>query len=241
MDLPPNPAPPPPAPLVLHDPCTTRHAPAVQAAVRRLLARRGIAVEELLLTRELTECCGFGGLMGNAHPELAHAVASRRAAASPRDYLAYCAMCRDRFAAAGKRTFHLLDLLLPAGPGAASLPRPRPDWSRRRETRRRLKHDLLRDLWGETPEVDAAHHRIRLVIPPEVRARLDRDRILEEDLQQAILQAETTGDVFRRPGTDRRKAAFRPGEVTFWVEYAPEGDGYAIHNAYAHRMEVRHP
>jgi len=239
--LPPHPAPLPPQPLVLHDPCTTRHAPEVQAAVRRLLARRGVDVEELPLTGALTECCGFGGLMGNANPELAQTVVSRRAAASPRDYLAYCAMCRDRFAGAGKPAYHLLDLLLPAGPGAAALPRPRPGWSRRRENRRRLKRDLLRDLWGEAPAADAAHRRLRLAIPPEVRARLDRDRILEEDLQQAIQQAESTGEVFRHPGSGRRKAASRPGEVTFWVEYTPEGDGYAIHNAYAHRMEVRHP
>jgi glutamate synthase (NADPH/NADH) small chain len=228
-------------PLVILDPCTTRHAPAVQAAVRRLLARRGIALEELPLTRELTECCGFGGLMQNANPDLARTVVQRRARLSPRDYVAYCAMCRDNFAATGKRVVHLLDLLLDPAPGIDPAARMPPGWSARRENRARLKRELLRTLWGESADALETQCRIVLHIAPEVAARLDRDRILAEDLQQVIQHAETTGRVFRQPESARRKAAFKPCQVTFWVEYSPREDGFEVHNAYAHRMEVHYP
>ena len=87
----------PPAPLAVHDSCTSRHDAPTQAAIRTLLAKRGVAFEELPLSGRLTECCGFGGLVGNAHPELARAITERRAAASDRDYLATCAMPPWRF------------------------------------------------------------------------------------------------------------------------------------------------
>ena len=28
------------------------------------------------------------------------------------------------------------------------------------------------------------------------------------------------------------------GRMTYWVEYRPEGSGYRLENAYAHRMEI---
>ena len=33
-------------------------------------------------------------------------------------------------------------------------------------------------------------------------------------------------------------AYHRPVSVTYWVEYSPRGDGFAIHNAYSHRMQI---
>ena len=49
-----------------------------------------------------------------ANPELAKRAIQRRIEQSPADYVAYCAMCRDYFASRGKRTLHLLDLILGA-------------------------------------------------------------------------------------------------------------------------------
>ena len=61
--------------LAIHDPCTTRHFPDIQNAARNVAAQLGVSVNELDLGRENTECCGFGGLMENANPELAKQVA----------------------------------------------------------------------------------------------------------------------------------------------------------------------
>ena len=229
----------PAGPVAVLDPCTTRHEPGIRDAVRRVIARLGVGVDELDLSGDTTECCGFGGLMQNANPDLARKVVRRRAEQSDRDYLAYCAMCRDNLAAAGKRTLHLLDLIFPAPETPDPAARPWPRWSRRRDNRARLKARLLNELWKETPPDMTDVTPIPLRMTPEVKDALDRRRILDEDLKQVILHAETTGQKLRHPVSGRFKAVRRIRNATFWVEYAPSADGFSIHNAYAHRMEVK--
>lgn len=227
--------------LAIHDPCTTRGEAEVQGAVRRIANRLGVAIEELTLGREHTECCGFGGLMQNANPALAREVAERRGKRSPRDFLAYCAMCRDNLALVGKRSLHLLDLLFPDPDVPDPAARPRPGWSRRRENRLRLRAELGRTLWDEAPEEDSATEAIVLHLAPEVEALLESRRILEEDLRKVIGQAEAGGHRFQHPDTGRWLACHRPYQAAFWVEYSPAQDGFRVHNAYAHRMEVLGP
>ena len=226
--------------LAVHDPCTTRPYPAVQDAVRRLLMRIGVSVEELTLSRDKTECCGFGGLMQNANPDLSREVAARRARSSPLDYLTYCAMCRDSLAAVGKRALHLLDIFFPeAGPdGVEPAARPRPGWSERLENRARLRDSLAKELWGERQKAMPTYERIRLIIAPEVAQLIDRRRILDEDIRRVIYEAEESGHVAVHPRTGRIKACHRPYRATIWVEYSPSPEGYVVHTAYSHRMEV---
>jgi hypothetical protein len=176
--------------------------------------------------------------MQNANPDLAREVVERRAALSAEDFVAYCAMCRDTLAAAGKRTLHLLDLIFPDQQIPDPAGRPRPGWSRRRENRARLKARLLERLWGETASEGPDHRRIVLKISPGVQARMEMRRILVEDLQHTIALAEAGGRKFRHPATGRFRAAGRLHHVTFWVEYAPNGGGFEVFKAYSHRMEV---
>jgi NADPH-dependent glutamate synthase beta subunit-like oxidoreductase len=224
--------------LAIHDPCTTRSEPEIQSSVRQLLSRLGVLVEELKLSREKTECCGFGGLLQNANPGLAREVVQRRAQRSGRDYLTYCAMCRDSLASANKRSLHLLDLLFsdPQIPDPAA--RERPGWSQRQENRSRLKDHLLKELWAEEPTEMKDHQKIKLQIAPQVRVLLEERRILDEDLQKVIHHAEISGEKFYDPETGRFKAAFRPYKATFWVEYGPSNEGFVVFNAYFHRMEL---
>jgi len=226
--------------LAVHDPCTARHEPQVQDSVRRILARLGYQLEELPLSRDKTECCSYGGLMWLANRELANKVVERRAAASPRDYVAYCAMCRDFLAGHGKPTWHLLDLIFT--PGNASQPnRPGPYYSQRHENRARLKRKLLKEIWGEEmDQQQSAYEAIQLVITTPVAARLEQRLILAEDIQQVIEAAERTGRKLLHPETGHFLAHFRPTSVTYWVEYAPAGseNTFIIHNAYSHRMAV---
>ncbi|HTY23999.1 MAG TPA: FAD-dependent oxidoreductase, partial [Desulfomonilaceae bacterium] len=49
--------------LAIHDPCTSRHEAQVQESVRRIVRSLGLEIAELPLSRDKTECCGFGGLM----------------------------------------------------------------------------------------------------------------------------------------------------------------------------------
>jgi len=227
----------PTVPLAVHDPCTSRNDAKAQSALRQVLKTLGVPFEELELGRDKTECCGFGGLMETANPSLAREVVERRAGRSDADYLAWCAMCRDRLAGVGKRVIHVLDLLFPTGeedPAARS----RSGWSERQENRARLKGSVLKEIWGEGFERMEAHQKIRLTMTPEIRERLDQRRILNEDIQRVIHHAEETGDRLFHPETGRYKASYRPCKTTFWVEYTPGDQGYVIHNAYGHRMEV---
>lgn len=225
--------------VAVHDPCTTRHAPHIQNAVRQLLTRSKISFTELKTSRGFTECCGFGGLMENANPDLARETLHRRAGQSTQDYLAYCAMCRDALASVDKRCLHLLDLLFPPADHSDCAARRRPGWSQRQENRTRLKAHLLKTLWKEEPSpMQAPHRAIRLFITPEAAPLLERRRILEEDIQKTILHAETTGQKLVHPQNGHYLAGFRPHNAFFWVEYMPREDGFLILNAYTHRMEA---
>lgn len=125
--------------LTIHDPCTARHLDRAQESVRSILHKLGYQTSEPSLSRDLTECCGFGGLMLFADRALAHRVAQRRIDTVPGTMLAYCAMCRDRFASQGKPTLHILDLIFGESTEAAASDRG-PDYSQGRENRARCAY-----------------------------------------------------------------------------------------------------
>ncbi|MGE4298481.1 MAG: pyridine nucleotide-disulfide oxidoreductase/dicluster-binding protein [Desulfovibrionaceae bacterium] len=242
---------PPTAPLALHDPCTARHNAPMRDAVRAVLRSLDVPVEELRLGRELTACCGYGGLLYNANPPLARQAAAHRAAQSGNDFLAYCAMCRDNLAATGKHALHLFDLIFPGQDQLDSTPpqgqadpaaRPAPGFSQRHENRARLKRHMLDALWGEKADPVPEHQAITLRLAPEVAARCEERRILVEDMQRVIQHAETTGRKLHDPATGRNLACLQPVRVTYWVEYEPAagagGTAYVVHNAYSHRMTI---
>lgn len=223
--------------LSIHDPCSTRHEAAMQESVRRLVQQLGYQVAELPFSREKTTCCSYGGGMWLTNPPLAQKVVERRIAASPADYLTYCAMCRDFFAARGKRTLHLLDLIFGDDP-EASATRRGPGFSQRHENRARLKKKVLKEVWGEMRDEQASYEAINLTMTEAVQQRVEERLILVEDIQQVIEYAERTGRKLKQPNTGHFLAHYRPTSVTYWVEYAPQGDAFAIHNAYSHRMEL---
>lgn len=222
-------------PLAIHDPCTARHDVATQEAVRAIAAARGIAVRELT-GAEKTTCCGYGGLVTYADAAVADAIVEARIAQSPDDFLAYCAMCRDTFAKHGKRTAHLLDLVFADDGAGDPAGRADPGLSRRRDARLRLKADLMRDLWGE--DMDIPLPRITLAVPDDVRRDIERKLLLVEDAERVVAEAEATGRRLKDPATGHLVAAHRSGEVTCWVAYEPDGDGFVLRRAWSHRMSV---
>ena len=82
------------------------------------------------------------------------------------------------------------------------------------------------------------YERITLITAPEVAELLEKRRILVEDVQRVIHAAEKSGSVVVHPQTGRLKASHRPFRATIWVEYSPSPDGYVVHTAYSHRIEV---
>ncbi|MGB6067227.1 MAG: pyridine nucleotide-disulfide oxidoreductase/dicluster-binding protein [Desulfomonilaceae bacterium] len=221
--------------VAIHDPCTSRHEEHIQESVRSILGKLGYEAHELPLTRNRTECCGFGGLMYFANRELAEKVKKRRISESPHHYLAYCAMCQDQFRSEDKPTWHLLDLIFGSDDVEKATQRG-PDYSQRRENRARLKNSLLKELWGEDVATD--RETTKLHIPEHVRESMEQRMILTEDIRQVIEWAERTGFKLVSGDSGHFLAHHTPTTVTYWVEYSRTDDGFAIHNAYSHRMEI---
>jgi Fe-S oxidoreductase len=221
--------------LALHDPCNTRHESQIQQSVRNLVEKAGCQIEELPYSRENTKCCGYGGLMYSADPSMTVKVIDSRINESNSDYLTYCSMCRDFFISQGKKTYHLLDLIYPehSSEGKRDL-----DYSQRRENRILLKQKLLDIYWGEKMENKASYENIKLYLDDDVLQRLRQRFILKEDIQKAIETAEKSGGKFINPENGRSLAYHRSGNITYWVEYAPNNDGFEIYNAYCHRMDI---
>ncbi len=223
--------------LTIHDPCTARHDEALRAAVRSICDKLGLDVVEHDYNGELTDCCGYGGLMQFANQPLGRKAAVVKAERSEQAGLAYCAMCRDNLAATGLPVAHLLDYIFPEA-GVEPLDRKDPGFSGRHENRARLKEQLLVSLWGEAAGPDPDHQNVRLLLSEEVLELLNNRHILAEDLQKVIFHAEQTGKHLINPDNKHRLAGFKPVRVTYWVEYEPTENGYVIHNGYSHRMQL---
>lgn len=234
--------------VAVQDACTTRHESVIHDSVRHILGKLGYEVEELPYAKELTKCCGFGGLTSFANPGLGKKIVEDRISESTTDYVAYCAMCRDNFASKGKRTFHLLDLIFGTDLDKAAI-RPSVGLSYRHENRAKLKRKVLHSLWKEAPqEQEGVYRTINLLLNERVLEVMEERRILIEDIQQVIELAERTGRKFINPDNGHSLAHFRPFKVTYWVEYQAQEQaqkqeqeqeqGFVVLNVYSHRMEI---
>jgi len=97
--------------VTVHDPCVIRNAEPVHKAVRTLLERQGLTVEEMPHTGTTTLCCGLGGAVKLFAPELAEITAVRRKdEANGRRIITYCAGCVQALGG-HTPTNHLVDIL----------------------------------------------------------------------------------------------------------------------------------
>jgi hypothetical protein len=222
-----------PQKLAIHDSCTTRYEGQLQDSVRHMLSKLGHQLEELPGHRDNTTCCGYGGLMIYANKEVAHKVIGKRIKESETDYVTYCAMCRDNFASQGKRVYHVLDLIFGQDKLAEQAP---PGYSQRQENRAKLKTALLREVWGEN--VEDREPIVKVVIPESVRQVMEDAMILVDDVTKVIAYAESTGNKLKNTENGHYIAYLQPLKVTYWVEYAPQQDGFMVYNAYSHRLEI---
>ncbi len=225
------------AALAVNDPCAARHDQALQQDVRALLGECGVSLVEPALSGRTTECCGYGGLLVEANPELGARAAKHRAEAAKEDFVTYCAMCRDMLAKAGKRSLHLFDLLFPRGDDPAI--RPATGYSRRRENRIRLKERLLAEVWKEpAASFKAAFEAIPVAFTDTAERRMEERRILASDIQKVLRHVEETGRRFVHAATGHFLASHQSAVVTYWVEYEVTPAGYLVHNTWSHRLRI---
>ncbi len=225
------------AAMALSDPCTSRHDVKTRQEVRKLLDKIGQPLVPLPMSENLTECCGFGGLMENANPELATKVLRRRGEQVKEGILTYCAMCRDQLAKNGKPAKHLLDIIFPEA--AHSADEPSVLLSDRRINRRKIKASIL----ARVPENEKVEpypwEKFNLSISKEVAQTMDHRRILEDDVRQVIYYAMTNNHYLVHEKDGIRISSVKLGEVTFWVKYREDGDGFVLEACWSHRMQVQ--
>ncbi|GHV81321.1 hypothetical protein AGMMS49944_31120 [Spirochaetia bacterium] len=221
--------------MVLHHACGARHNEVIKNKVRELSAQAGITIQEGA-PDEQSPCCGYGGLMPFAHAPESESFTDTALEQLSGDapLLTYCVNCRDRFRAKGRDAGHprdirhLLEILYP---GSSDLPWKAPTWSRRQENRAKLR----RDLWGEKIEEASL---LELIIDEELECKIEGTHILHSDIAAVISKAEAEQTKLHDHQTGHFLASHRPANVTFWVEYAPEGGGFHVYNAYSHRMSA---
>jgi Fe-S oxidoreductase len=172
-----------------------------------------------------------------AAPKYSRWLAEKRSKDGEHPYIVYCSNCRDVFLQAGKPVRHILDVFFGLN-GESAGP---PAYDERRKRREKLKEDLVRKYWPELEEPGkegAMDSRNVLTIPPDVREKMNGDRLLEEDALAVIEQCEASGRRVLDPATGHCLGYGEIGYMTQWVEYAPSPEGYVLFNTYAHRMKI---
>jgi hypothetical protein len=218
------------AEAAVFDPCRARHDPLMESSIRRLAKKAGVALEEI---KEPNRCCGYGGHMRIANPDLYDEITQHRAGASGKPYIVYCANCREVFASRSKECVHILDMVF----GLASDPRV-PSLQHKRENSLRVKKELMKhirdvDFEPERREWDA----LTLVISDEVQKDMDKKLISAADLKEAIWRAETSSEKFYDESDGVCLCSMIKPVITFWVQYREVGPkAYEVLSAYYHRM-----
>ena len=217
---------------VMHDSCASRGDHEMQGTVRKLAENLGCTLKETKWSGDLTECCGYGGLVSYTNKEVASEMAKDCLKEAPDlPYITYCMACRDRLAREGAQSMHLLELIYNAPAGES------PDISERRKNRLLLKERMLREFWKE--DVMEEKRDFRLTILPEARQLMDERMILDTDVLQVMQAYRENGEAVIDLETGLLVTRHRIGNVTFWVKFTEEEDGYTVQRAYSHRMTIQ--
>lgn len=223
--------------LNIHDPCTSRHNSSMQKSIRNIIAKLDYEIKELNYSRELTKCCGYGGLVYFANREQANDFINDRIAESNEDLLVYCAMCKDLFTSKGKRTFHMLDLLF-SEDMESSCTKKMPSLSERQQNRMTVRNRLIGEIWGEKMENNINDERYNITVTDEVKGKMEDLYIVITDIKKAVVNSIEKRERFYNPVENTYLTRLRTENVTYWVKYEAESDNILVTNVYSHRMEV---
>ncbi|MHC1719499.1 MAG: pyridine nucleotide-disulfide oxidoreductase/dicluster-binding protein [Clostridiaceae bacterium] len=222
--------------IALHDACTSRHHEKLQQSARAVINKLGIEIQELEFSGDRTKCCGYGGLTLYADKSMAKEFIKERISESELDYAAYCFMCRDLFKGEGKKIYHILDFIYGENMDENATKKG-PTISERQHNRKLLKNRILNDVWGEKMNLKEGEE-YKLKLSDEVVSKLEDRLILLKEIEEVIKHAEESGKKFINPENGHILSSLSQHHVTYWVEYNTIDEGYFIHNAYSHRMEV---
>ncbi len=216
--------------VTLHDACGARGDAHTRSAVRELASRLGCTVTEPEYSGERAPCCGYGGLAGYAKPEVAEEMTAFALDGTDGLQLTYCMGCRDRYARAGAESAHMLELVYGAAAGAA------PGISEKRRNRLELKRRMLREIWMEDDAMEALGFKLEFT--GEARALMEERMVLDTDVAGVMRAYRASGEAVLENDTGLLVTRLRIGNVTFWVKFTEDADGYTVHRVYSHRMTI---
>ena len=216
-------------PVAMHDSCGARGDAQTQEAIRELARRLGCSLTDTPCSGDRSPCCGYGGLTAYANREVASEMTEKCLERSDAPYISYCMACRDRFARQGRESRHILELVYGTDAGSP------PDISEKRYNRLTLKNELLREIWQE----EAMEKKLDwpLAFTDAARAMMDERMILTEDVIAVLEDFRQNGEAIEDED-GLLVARRRVGNATFWVKFSREGDGFLVHRAWSHRMQV---
>lgn len=213
------------------DPCSSRYFPETQKAVRALLKNSGYKLKQLKYEGDKAQCCSWGGQISTANPLYTKRLIDERCSDGELPYVVYCSNCRDVFAGSGKEVKHILDIIF----GLSDWNTKRPTFSARLHNREYLRTVLAEKYCGEKA---AEVEKTALYMTPEVENKLDRAKILEDDVRSVIDSCEEHQRIVADSGTRHKFGYGMVGHMTLWVEYEAEKNGWRVFNAYTHRMKI---
>jgi len=130
----------------VHDSCSVRDYTGIHDGIRWILTELGYRFVEPERTRASTRCCGFGGMVVPANPDVAKRVMVRRVEDFSTDKIVvYCAACRASMLQGGGNAWHILDLLwgdvvyANTSPPENTLASPLKAWGNRRKSKSLIK------------------------------------------------------------------------------------------------------
>lgn len=101
-----------PVKFTIHDSCPTRDNGAIHKGIRRIMDILGYCYTESPDSGKKTRCCGAGGMVIPANPEISEKVTKRRVSSLAKtDIITYCASCRSNMLKGGAESWHILDLI----------------------------------------------------------------------------------------------------------------------------------
>ena len=223
--------------LCIHDACATRHNSAIHESVRSIVKTLGYTIQELEYSKEKAKCCGYGGLVACANPDQAEDFVKDRIDESDHDVLVYCAMCKDMLVKGNKRAYHILDIIY-GNEINQTVPQIMPTLSERQNNRKRLKQQLLKEIWNEEESDMSKTYDFTLHVSDEIIALMEKRFILLSDVEKVVEHSLTCKERFYNPETMDFLARLRVQNVTFWVKYEEHGSDITVKDVYSHRMEV---
>ena len=174
--------------------------------------------------------------MLSANRKYAEEIIGNRISETSNPYITYCSNCRDTFALRGKECVHILDLIFGLN-GKDYIP---PTLGEKRTNRLKAKNAVLTDVFGEscgkTEEVSCP---LELKISPEMKTKLSKRFILEEEICETIRYLEDTRNTVYNKDADTYIGYLLIGIITYWVEYRRIGENeFELINAYTHRVKI---